>query len=182
MLKLLVLTISMTLGGALSKSKVVTQMAPRHWVLKSEPAEYGIQHLEREQTGRWDGVRNYQARNYLKDMREDDIAFFYHSKCPAPGIYGRMKVSGKPYPDPTALDRSSDYYDKRATEDKNPWISVDFDFELKYEVPLLLSALKSMPLGACPLTAKGNRLSVIPLSSEQYDMINSELEKLNNET
>lgn len=152
---------------------------PRYWLLKSEPDEYNISELEDQITGRWDGIRNYQARNYIRDMNEDDIALFYHSSCPKPGIYGLMSISGAPYPDPTAVDKKSKYYDKRIIDGKNPWMSVDVKFLEKFNVPLLLPQIRELPLGACPLTARGNRLSVIPVTDEQYELFVREARKLN---
>eukprot|EP01032_Pedospumella_encystans_P023712 gene23712-26832_t len=155
-----------------------TSIMPRYWLLKSEPDEFSIDDLQTQQTGRWDGIRNYQARNYIKDMNENDIAFFYHSSCKQPGIVGAMLVTSSSYPDPTATEKGGKYFDKRAVE-TNPWASVDIKFLKKYEEPLYLPQIKALPLGACPLTARGNRLSVIPLTDEQYQLLHREAKLLN---
>lgn len=150
----------------------------KYWILKSEPYEFSIHDLEAATTSIWDGIRNYQARNYIREMNLDDIAFFYHSNCKVPGIYGRMKVSATSYADPTAVDKTSKYYDTRAIV-SNPWLSVDVSFLDSYNEPLTLNRLKELPLGNCPLTKKGNRLSVIPLTDEQYELIIREINTLN---
>lgn len=150
----------------------------RYWILKSEPSEYSIDELEKQQTGRWDGIRNYQARNYIREMKENDVAFFYHSSCPEPGIVGSMTISSNSYPDPTAVEKGK-YFDKRIGEKENPWASVDIKFREKYENPLYLPQIKSLDLGPCPLTARGNRLSVIPITEEQYELLKREVVKLN---
>lgn len=147
----------------------------RYWILKSEPDEFSIEDLEKQQTGRWDGVRNYQARNYIRDMNPNDIAFFYHSSCKEPGIVGAMTISSAAYPDPTAVDKKSKYFDNRIKDDNNPWASVDVEFLHRYENPLYLPQIKALDLGACPLTARGNRLSVIPITESQYETIRREI-------
>jgi predicted RNA-binding protein with PUA-like domain len=141
------------------------------YLLKSEPFEYSIDDLARQVVGRWDGVRNYQARNYLRNMKVGEKLFFYHSNCKEPGIYGTMTVAKEGYPDPTAVDSSSKYYDPKSSTEKNRWTSVDVKFVEKYANPLLLNTLKDLPLGTCPLIAKGNRLSVFPLNDEQMKLI-----------
>jgi predicted RNA-binding protein with PUA-like domain len=161
------------------KSSSLTPMA-KYWLLKSEPEEYSIEDLEKQEVGQWDGIRNYQARNHLRDMKEGDVAFFYHSCCKVVGIYGAMTiVSPESYPDPTAVDPKSEYFDKRIKDDKNPWVSVKVAFRERYNVPLPLPKIQELPLGPCPLTARGNRLSVIPLTEKQYDIIKRELDILN---
>lgn len=151
---------------------------PRYWLLKSEPDEFSIGDLETQVTGRWDGIRNYQARNHIRDMNEDDIAFFYHSSCKEPGIVGAMTITSTAYADPTAVEKGGKYYDKRAAE-VNPWASVNIKFFEKYANPLYLPQIKTLPLGACPLTARGNRLSVIPLTEDQYQLLSREVKLLN---
>lgn len=152
----------------------------RFWILKSEPKEYSIDLLEEQGTTQWDGIRNYQARNYLREMKQGDIAFFYHSSCKEVGIYGAMTVtSPESSPDPTATDKKSKYYDNRIREGRNPWVSVTVSFLERYKEPLLLDRLQDMPLGKCLLTERGNRLSVIPLTDRQFVMIKRELDVLN---
>lgn len=91
-----------------------------YWLMKSEPDEFSIQDLQQLGTGRWDGVRNYQARNFLRQMAEGDRFFFYHSSCATPGIAGIGSIERAAYPDPTALDPQSPYFDAKANEAKNP--------------------------------------------------------------
>lgn len=111
-------------------------------------------------------------------MNENDIALFYHSSCKQPGIVGEMLITSSAYADPTATEKGGKYFDKRAVEN-NPWASVDIKFLVKYEVPLYLPQIKALPLGACPLTARGNRLSVIPITDEQYELLHREAKLLN---
>ena len=115
-------------------------------------------------------------------MKIGEKAFFYHSSCSSPGIYGLMSIIGDPYPDPLSLDPKSEYFDKKATVEKNPWTSIDVRFEAEYKKPLLLNNIKDLPLGPCPLTARGNRLSVIPITEEQVNILLAELERTNNAT
>ncbi len=150
-----------------------------YWLLKTEPSEYSISMLREESIGKWDGIRNYQARNFIRGMEEGDLAFLYHSSCKSVGIFGLMQLVGEPHPDIKALDRSSKYFDSKASADTNPWLAMNVKFEKEYTNPLLLPAIKLLDLGACPLTAKGNRLSVIPLTPEQFALLIDELEKLN---
>lgn len=92
-----------------------------HWLMKSEPDELSIHDLQRLGQARWDGVRNYQARNFMRAMNPGDLFFFYHSSCPEPGIAGIARIVGATYPDPTALDPQSHYFDAKASHEKNPW-------------------------------------------------------------
>lgn len=93
---------------------------PAYWLMKSEPDELSIRDLQRLGTARWDGVRNYQARNFIRSMNSGDLFFFYHSSCPQPGIAGIARIEGEAYPDPTALDPASPYHDPKASAGKNP--------------------------------------------------------------
>jgi predicted RNA-binding protein with PUA-like domain len=143
--------------------------------MKSEPDVFSIDDLRARPGGteRWDGVRNYQARNFLRDgMRVGDRAFFYHSSCTQPGIVGEMTIARDAYPDPTAADPSSPYYDSKHTADTPRWVAVDVKFETKYPAVLGLHELKRHPeLREMPLLARGNRLSVMPVSAEQWQFI-----------
>jgi len=150
----------------------------RYWVFKSEPYEFSIYDLASSSTTRWDGIRNYQARNFIREMNIDDIAYFYHSNCKVPGIYGKMSVIASHYPDPTANDKDSKYFDKKAAN-SNSWLSVDVIYQDQYKEPLTLHRMKELELGECPLTTKGNRLSIIPLTDEQYELIEREIKILN---
>ena len=142
--------------------------------MKSEPLEFSIDDLEKKIIARWDGVRNYQARNFIKSMQEGDRCFFYHSSCESPGIYGSMKILGQPYPDPLATEPNSIYYYSLHQEKGNPWLSIDIVFEKKFLLPLTLATIKSLDLGPTPLTTRGNRLSIIPLTAEQFKVLYTE--------
>lgn len=143
-----------------------------YWLMKSEPDELSIEGLAHLGEARWDGVRNYQARNFLRAMREGDMFFFYHSSCPQPGIAGIAKVIRAAYPDPTALDTQSPYHDAKATPDKNPWSAVDVAHVRTLPRVLELGWLKQQPaLAELALVQKGSRLSVMPVTAEQWTAI-----------
>ena len=140
-----------------------------YWLMKSEPDEFSIQNLEQLGTSRWDGVRNYQARNFLRQMAKGDQFFFYHSSCATPGIAGIGNIQRTAYPDPTALDPDSAYLDAKASETKNPWSAVDVGFVERFDSTLTLPRLKAEPtLAQMPLVQKGSRLSVMPVSESEW--------------
>jgi predicted RNA-binding protein with PUA-like domain len=151
----------------------------KYWLFKSEPEEYSIIDLAQSKTGRWDGIRNYQARNFIKTMNEGDYVYFYHSSCSTPGIYGLMEIMGAYYPDPTAFDPTSPYYAQGHRSPKDPWLSIDVKFKEQFNVPLTLQEIKKLPLTQCPLIKQGNRLSIIPLSQEQFYLIADALSLVN---
>ncbi|WP_122297926.1 EVE domain-containing protein [Pseudomonas syringae group genomosp. 3] len=143
-----------------------------YWLMKSEPDEFSISDLQRLGKARWDGVRNYQARNFLRAMAEGDEFFFYHSSCPEPGIAGIGKIVKTAYPDPTALDPDSHYHDAKATTEKNPWSALDIRFVDIFKNVLGLGYLKQQSqLEQLPLVQKGSRLSVMPVTAEQWAAI-----------
>ncbi|HAL68404.1 EVE domain-containing protein [Pseudomonas sp. DE0010] len=143
-----------------------------YWLMKSEPDELSIKGLAHLGEARWDGVRNYQARNFMRAMSEGDTFFFYHSSCPQPGIAGIAKVIRAAYPDPTALDPQSPYHDAKATPDKNPWSAVDVAHVRTLPRVLELGWLKQQPaLAELALVQKGSRLSVMPVTAEQWTAI-----------
>lgn len=143
-----------------------------YWLMKSEPDELSIEALGRLGEARWDGVRNYQARNFLRAMSVGDEFFFYHSSCPQPGIVGIARITRAAYPDPTALDPQSPYYDAKATADKNPWSAVDVAHVQTLPRVLELGWLKQQTgLAELPLVQKGSRLSVMPVTPEQWAVI-----------
>ncbi|WP_217475909.1 EVE domain-containing protein [Stutzerimonas stutzeri] len=143
-----------------------------YWLMKSEPDEFSIQDLEKIGTARWDGVRNYQARNFLRQMADGDRFFFYHSSCAKPGIAGIGTIRRSAYPDPTALDPQSPYFDARASEAKNPWSAVDVGFAERFSNTVTLPELKAaQALEQMPLVQKGNRLSVMPVSESEWRAI-----------
>ena len=140
-----------------------------YWLMKSEPDELSISGLKKLGQTRWDGVRNYQARNFLRAMAVGDQFFFYHSSCPEPGIAGIGKIVKAAYPDPTALDEKSHYFDAKATEEKNPWSALDVGFVEAFPNVLGLGFLKQQPaLDQMPLVQKGSRLSVMPVTGEEW--------------
>ena len=143
-----------------------------YWLMKSEPDELSIEALGRLGEARWDGVRNYQARNFLRAMSVGDEFFFYHSSCPQPGIAGIARITAASYPDPTALDPESHYYDPKATAEKNPWSAVDVAHVKTLPKVLDLGRLKQQAaLAELPLVQKGSRLSVMPVTPEQWAAI-----------
>ena len=143
-----------------------------YWLMKSEPDELSIEALGRLGEARWDGVRNYQARNFLRAMSEGDRFFVYHSSCPQPGIAGIGEIIRAAYPDPTALDPQSPYHDAKATAEKNPWNAVDVAHVQTLPRVLELGQLKQQAgLAELPLVQKGSRLSVMPVTAEQWAVI-----------
>lgn len=140
-----------------------------YWLMKSEPDELSITGLQALGQARWDGVRNYQARNFLRAMAVGDEFFFYHSSCPEPGIAGIGKIVEAGYPDPTALDKKSHYFDVKASAEKNPWTAIDVAFVETFPKVLGLGYLKQQAaLEQLPLVQKGSRLSVMPVTAEQW--------------
>lgn len=146
-----------------------------YWLLKSEPETFSIGDLENrpDRVEHWDGVRNYQARNFMRDgMRTGDQAFFYHSNCKAPGIVGIVTVAREAYPDFTAFDPDSPYYDPKSTPEKPRWFMVDVRHERTLRRTITLQELKSHPtLSEMPLLQKGSRLSIMPVTAQQWRYI-----------
>lgn len=144
-----------------------------YWLMKSEPDVFSIDDLERVGTECWNGVRNYQARNMLRDMMQpDDLAFFYHSSCEVPGITGIMRISRAGYPDVTAFDAASPYYDIKSTAADPRWYMVDVQFIRKLKHIITLQQLKTDPrLRDFALLRRGNRLSVLPVSTQQWKYV-----------
>ncbi|MGE6793603.1 EVE domain-containing protein [Pseudomonas guineae] len=140
-----------------------------YWLMKSEPDELSIHDLQRLEQTRWDGVRNYQARNFLRSMQPGDLLFFYHSSCPEPGIAGIARIVSAAYPDPTALEPDSHYFDAKASAAKNPWSAVEVAFVEAFKRVIPLAQLKAQSaLLELPLVQKGSRLSVMPVSAEEW--------------
>ncbi len=146
-----------------------------YWLMKSEPDAFGIDDLyaRPKQTEPWDGVRNYQARNMLRDqMQKGDLAFFYHSNCTVPGIVGIMRIARAGYPDSSAFDPDDDHYDFKSTPDAPRWYRVDVRYQRKLRRTITLAELKEHPeLTGMGLLARGNRLSVMPITGPQWDFI-----------
>lgn len=148
-------------------------MSTQYWLIKSEPTTYGIDHLKADRKTAWTGVRNFQARNFMRDdMRIGDQILFYHSNCKEPGIYGIAKVASAPYPDPTQFDSKSDYYDPKATNEKPIWYVVDVAFVKKLKESVLLETIRAdKRLKDMVILRPGNRLSVTPISSQDFDTL-----------
>ena len=144
-----------------------------YWLFKSEPSEYGIDDLKREVVDHWDGVRNYQARNMMRDeVKKGDLAFFYHSNCAEPGVVGMMTIAREGYPDHTAFDPNEKYYDPKSNPDKPRWFMVNVRYKRKLKRTISLKELKSHPsLVDLALLRKGNRLSVMPVTKQHWDFI-----------
>lgn len=146
-----------------------------YWLMKSEPGEFSIDDLDARplKTEPWDGVRNYQARNMMRDeMKPGDQAFFYHSACEEPGIVGIVRISGEAYPDPTAFDPDDKHYDPKSDPDDPRWFLVDVKFVRKLERTLSLRELKEHDaLTDMILLRRGNRLSVMPVNESHWDYI-----------
>lgn len=146
-----------------------------YWLLKSEPSTFSIDDLiaRPSQTEGWDGVRNYQARNMMRDqMKFGDCAFFYHSNCDAPGIVGIVKIISAAYPDKTALDPQSKYYDPKSTIENPRWYQVDVKFFEKFPHTITLQQLRQVPkLQDMMILRKGNRLSITPVSTQEWQVI-----------
>lgn len=143
-----------------------------YWLLKSEPSVFSIDDLEQRGTSLWDGVRNYQARNFLRAMQAGDEAFFYHSSCPEPGIAGILTVARAAYPDPTQFNPDSPYHDPKSPPDAPRWDGVDVRFTDKFSTVIPLAVLKETPaLAGLALVQKGSRLSVMPVSAAEWKII-----------
>ena len=147
----------------------------RYWMMKSEPDAFSIDDLERIGTEPWNGVRNYQARNFMRDgMRLGDGVMIYHSNCKVPGIAGLATVASAAYPDPTQFDAGSHYFDEKATREQPRWFLVDvaFDRKLKRLIPLEEIRQHTDALGeGFALTARGSRLSVFPVTAAQWKLL-----------
>jgi predicted RNA-binding protein with PUA-like domain len=146
----------------------------RYWLMKSEPADVSIDDLAAmpKQTVAWYGVRNYQARNFMRDqMAVGDKVLFYHSSCEEPGIAGLAVVSKKAYPDETQFDRKSKYFDAKSTRESPRWVNVDVKFVTKTRL-LPIKELRSHPeLANMRILQKGNRLSITPVDPKEYEFI-----------
>ena len=150
----------------------------QYWLMKSEPTEVSIDDLMAapQHTMPWFGVRNYQARNFMRDgMREGDGVLFYHSSCPQPGVVGVAEVASTAYPDHSQFDKNSHYFDPKATQEQPRWVSVDVR-GLKKTALLPLSELRQMPaLEDMLLLKRGSRLSITPVTPAQWKAINARL-------
>ena len=145
-----------------------------YWLMKSEPGDFSIDDLERVGTEPWTGVRNYQARNFMRQMTPGDGVLFYHSNCDVPGIYGIGEVASLPYPDPTQFDRKSKYHDPKASPDQPRWDLVDVGYVRHLQRPVPLEEIRrhADALGEeFELVRKGSRLSVMPVTAAQWKLL-----------
>ena len=147
-----------------------------YWLMKSEPDEVSIDDLASQGQLPWFGVRNYQARNFMRDeMQLGDLAFFYHSSCPEPGIAGICRIASLPYPDETQFLAENPYFDRKASRDNPRWLSRDVTFVQKTRL-LGLAEMRACPeLAEMRLLAKGNRLSIMPVSAGEWSFITGQL-------
>ncbi len=152
----------------------------KYWLFKSEPSTYSINHLQKDNCEFWDGIRNYQARNFMmNDMTVGDRIFFYHSSCPNPGIVGEATVAKLAEPDPTQFDPKSHYYDPKSSPDKPRWWCVSVAFVRQFPTILSLRAIREMPaLADMLLLKRGNRLSITPVTKKDFMVIENYFLKL----
>lgn len=149
-----------------------------YWLMKSEPSTFSIDHLAKakRQTTGWDGVRNYQARNFMRSMKKGEQAFFYHSSCDVPGVVGIMEIVKEAYPDATAFDSKDEHYDADSDPDNPTWYAVDVKLVTKFAHPVTLDDMRAHAKGALAemiVLKKGNRLSITPVTKAQWTFINS---------
>ena len=146
-----------------------------HWLLKSEPSTFGIDDLAKlpRRTSAWDGVRNYQARNMLRDsFKKGDLALFYHSSCEVPGVAGVVRIVSEAKPDPTQFDPKSEYFDKGSKKEEPRWLLIDVAWEADFSKFVTLDDLRSEPrLADLLILRRGNRLSITPVSKRDFDLI-----------
>ena len=147
-----------------------------YWLFKSEPDAFSIDDLiaMKRKTDHWDGIRNYQARNLMRDqMKKGDLGFFYHSSCKVPGIAGTVEIVKEAYPDHTALDKNAKYFDPKSTEENPRWVMVNVKFKQKFSEVLSLTQLRAVKsLSDMMLLRKGSRLSIQPVSKKEWNIIN----------
>jgi predicted RNA-binding protein with PUA-like domain len=149
-----------------------------YWLMKSEPSTFGVDHLAgaKNRTTGWDGVRNFQARNFIRTMKKGDLAFFYHSSCEVPGIAGVVSIEREAYPDRTAFDAKHDHYDPDSDPAAPRWYMVDVKLQQKFDAVVTLETLKahgSSKLKNMIVLKRGNRLSITPVTKSEWDFINS---------
>lgn len=148
----------------------------KYWLMKSEPDEFSFEDLWNAEGRRthWDGVRNYQARNFMRDeMKPGDLVFYYHSNCEIPGIIGIAQVCSQPYPDHTAFDPKDKHFDAKSDPENPRWMMVDIRYKRKLKRPIPLSEIKqhSERLDGFALIRRGNRLSVMPVEKRHFNFV-----------
>ena len=154
----------------------MAQQEPNYWLMKSEPDAYSIETLEKETETIWDGIRNYQARNFMRKMEIGDQVFFYHSNCKPPGIVGLMEVVNKNIIDPTQFDKNSKYYDSKSDRLNPRWDCVKVKFLFKSKEIISLQELRSLFTEEELLVVKkGNRLSILPVPQKSANLLISKI-------
>lgn len=150
--------------------------AKQFWLMKSEPTVFSFDDLKARHlsTDHWEGVRNYQARNYMRQMKKGDLVLFYHSNCETPGVVGTAEVTRETYPDHTAFDPLSNYYDPKSKPDNPRWFMVDVKWKEAFLGMVTLTEMRRTPeLGRMKLMQKGQRLSVMPVTKEEFEKVRS---------
>jgi predicted RNA-binding protein with PUA-like domain len=145
-------------------------MAKRYWLMKSEPSEFSIHDLERKGESLWDGIRNYQVRNQIRDvMQVGDRALFYHSSCKDVGVVGEMEIVGTPVPDPTQFDPNSHYFDPKSPRENPRWLAIPVQHVSTWPRTVTLQELRTNPaLAGLTILRAGNRLSITEMSKHEY--------------
>lgn len=144
----------------------------KYWLIKSEPDCYSIDDFKKDKKADWSGVRNYQARNFMKEMRVGDLALFYHSSTEPKAVVGVAKVVKEAHADTTGFDKKSEYYEPKATKENPIWYMVTFAFQSKFKTGVNLGQIKLNPkLAGMLLTQQGSRLSVQPVSPAHFETI-----------
>ncbi len=152
------------------KSIILDEM--QYWLMKTEPSDFSIDHLEKDKKTLWSGVRNFQARNFMKVMKVNDLVYIYHSSTKVPGIAGLGKVSKEVIPDPSQFDKASKYYDSSSSKENPKWYCVEVSFVKKFSRIITLEELRTIKeLSSMKLLQRGSRLSVMPVSKSEYDKI-----------
>lgn len=148
-------------------------MKKNYWLMKSEPNTYSIDNLKKDKKTIWDGVRNYQARNFMMhDMQVGDAVLFYHSSADPSGVSGIAKVSRKALPDPTQFDKKSKYYDPKSTKEKPRWYCVEVSYQEKFKNFVSLQELRKVKdLKDMLVLKKGQRLSIQPLQKKEFETV-----------
>jgi predicted RNA-binding protein with PUA-like domain len=150
----------------------VSKRPTHYWLMKTEPDVYSIDDLKRQNVGTWEGVRNYQARNHMRDMRVGDFALFYHSSCTPPGVVGISRIHREAYADETQFDPKSEYYDEKAKRDAPRWDRVDVEYVETLPAMVTLDMLKADPEFEGMLVIKrGMRLSVQPVEKAHFQRV-----------
>jgi len=149
------------------------RVGKKYWLMKSEPDEFSLQDLKKVNVEPWNGIRNYQARNFMRDeMKKGDEILFYHSNTKPPGIAGTMVVASGPYADPSQFQKKSKYYDEKSTKDNPRWILVDVKFQSEFKNYISLEVLKAEKnLENMKILQKGNRLSITPVTAREFKHI-----------